>query len=128
MKRRVKSVPTPRTYAGSSSSFETWEPSGSTRAAGNTAARIAYFEGRLLQREGKHAEAAESFRAVLASDNTAAEPYLRLGESLRDAGKPEEAETLLRKVLEEPEYVVSVGTDFTRRRRVHLAGVLLSRR
>jgi Flp pilus assembly protein TadD len=60
------------------------------------AVRLAYLEGRVLQRAGKHGEATK--RLSLAARRAAGEPepLLRLAECLREEGKPAEAEKQLR--------------------------------
>jgi tetratricopeptide (TPR) repeat protein len=63
------------------------------------AARLAYLEGRLLGRAGKHREAAGEFAEVLAAEPRFPEPYLRRAESLRAEGDPAGAEKELRAVL-----------------------------
>jgi hypothetical protein len=60
---------------------------------------LAYFDGRVLDREGKHAEAALKF-GLAAADSAAPEPWLRLIDSLCAAGKREEVATRLREALE----------------------------
>jgi tetratricopeptide (TPR) repeat protein len=54
----------------------------------------AYFEGRVLASEGKHAEAVKKFRLVRELDRTHREPLERLLESLRASGQTAEAERL----------------------------------
>ena len=54
----------------------------------------AYFEGRVLTSEGKHAEAAKKFRLARELDRTHREPLERLLESLRASGQTAEAERL----------------------------------
>jgi hypothetical protein len=49
--------------------------------------RVAYMEGRVLQREGKLKEAAAKFREVVAQDKSRPEPSLRLAECLRALGE-----------------------------------------
>jgi eukaryotic-like serine/threonine-protein kinase len=63
------------------------------------AARLAYFEGRFLARDGKRGEAAGRFAEVLTAEPRFPEPYVRRAESLRAAGDPAGAEKDLRAVL-----------------------------
>jgi WD40 repeat protein len=62
-------------------------------------ARRRYFEGRILQRSGKHSEARVKFEEVLAADGTQPAPYLRLAECLRALGEPLPAEKRLLEAL-----------------------------
>jgi tetratricopeptide (TPR) repeat protein len=63
--------------------------------------RLCYLQGRILQRQGMHAEATEAFREIVEGTDLciSAEPYLRLAESLALSGKPADAESSLRKAL-----------------------------
>ncbi len=67
----------------------------------DAAARRAYLDGRRLQLAEQPVAAAEKFNDVLALDvaHDQPEPYLRLAETLRDAGRSQEAEELLRDAL-----------------------------
>ncbi len=60
----------------------------------------AYLEGRILQMEGQHAEAAEVFDALTGEDPERPEPLLRLAGCLRAAGDAEVAAKRLRAGLE----------------------------
>ena len=60
--------------------------------------RLAYLDGRLLQRVGKHEEAVVKFDGMLSAEQ--ARPVLRLTESLLAVGNPVAAESRLRGVLE----------------------------
>ena len=71
------------------------------RAGDAAGRRLAYFEGHLLQREGKHAEAVKKFKLALVSDDSLPQPYFRLAESLRADGRAPEAESVLREALKE---------------------------
>ena len=62
-------------------------------------ARSAYFEGRILQRAGKHREAVAKFREVLSLDRDRTEPLLRLAESLM-ATDSDKSRRLFREELE----------------------------
>lgn len=70
-------------------------------AGGDARLRIAYLEGRLLEDEGEHAEAAEKFLEVVTSRPPEPEPYARLAGSLRAAGKAATLEKELRRALEQ---------------------------
>lgn len=59
-----------------------------------TKSLAAYFEGRVLESEGKHREAAEKFRLARELDRSRPEPVDRLLASLRASGQTEEAERL----------------------------------
>ncbi len=63
---------------------------------------MAYFEGRWLQRNGKHKEAAEEFQKILAADKEDPEPYLRLVETLGALGDHEAAARCLTDALAVP--------------------------
>ncbi len=63
-------------------------------------ARLAYFEGRVLQLTGRwFAGAEEKFETVVTQDPTGVDPWLRLAESLAAQEKLPEAEERLREVL-----------------------------
>ena len=62
-----------------------------------SAERLAYLEGRLLEREGKYREAAAKLEGILTKDATRPEPYLRLAECFRALGQPEAAREWARK-------------------------------
>ncbi len=66
----------------------------------DTETLLSYFQGRISQRAGRYGEAAGKFETVLKKDRKALEPFLRLVESLRAAGKPAKARDLLREKLE----------------------------
>jgi serine/threonine protein kinase/predicted Zn-dependent protease len=69
-------------------------------AAGDDAAlRTLYLEGRLLERAGRHREAAAKLEAALAEDAACVPILLRLAESLRAAGEPAAAAERLRGAL-----------------------------
>jgi len=63
-------------------------------------ARIAYLDGRLLQRAGKYPEARARFEEVSKRDPLAAEPHLRLSECLRAEGDFGKAEATCREAIE----------------------------
>lgn len=66
------------------------------RAAGGAFARAErYFEGRILQRRGRHAEATGVFRALRDADPASLEVLCRLVECLRASGGAEEADAIL---------------------------------
>jgi tetratricopeptide (TPR) repeat protein len=58
-----------------------------------------YLEGRLLQMAGRHADAAARFAPIAKTETSLAEPFLRLAESLRDAGETSAAERGLRSAI-----------------------------
>ena len=57
--------------------------------------RVAYFEGRVLQRAGEHVRAVELFRKLHEADPQSRAPLERLAESLRATGEAAEAKRLL---------------------------------
>jgi hypothetical protein len=57
------------------------------------------MDGRLLQRAGRHEEAAARFREVLEKDRSRPEPFLRLGESFQALGRLPEMEEDLKGAL-----------------------------
>ena len=63
----------------------------------------AYFEGRVLTSEGKHAEAVKKFRLARQLDRKHREPFERLLESLRASGQTAEAERLFKEADEATE-------------------------
>jgi tetratricopeptide (TPR) repeat protein len=65
------------------------------------AARVAYLEARALQRDGRHADAAERFLEVMAQDASDPLPCLRRAQALLAVGEFEEAERTLRRALDE---------------------------
>ena len=60
---------------------------------------LAYFEGRVLQRSGKHLEAAQRFDSVVAVDPERPEPLFRLVECLRSVGDSQQARDRLQIAL-----------------------------
>ncbi len=60
------------------------------------ATRLAYLEGRLLQRSGKQKEAIAQFEKVIGTGTLQPEPYLRIGECRRILGDAAAAEAGLR--------------------------------
>jgi tetratricopeptide (TPR) repeat protein len=66
----------------------------------NAAVHIAYLEGRLFDRAGKHREAAAKFLEVLTLENALPEPYFRLAESLRSEGDCAEARKVLQRAFQ----------------------------
>lgn len=68
-------------------------------AGGEASARAAYLEGRLLQRAGDARGALARYEVVLAAGPCQPEPFLRVGECLRQLGSPERAELRLREGL-----------------------------
>ncbi len=66
----------------------------------DAAARLEYFEGRLLEQEGKSAEAFERYEKVLSrKESSWPEPYLRAAALLRASAKPERALEIVGKGL-----------------------------
>jgi len=64
-----------------------------------------YLEGRMLQRRGRHIDAARLFEELRAEDPKGLEPLCRLVESLRAAGSGAQADDLLQKTLDaEPSF------------------------
>ncbi|MBI4607197.1 MAG: protein kinase [Planctomycetes bacterium] len=64
--------------------------------------RLAYLEGRVLERRGLPGSALERFLPLAAASGPGApEPHLRLAAALDAAGRPEEAEAALRRPLED---------------------------
>ncbi len=63
-------------------------------------ARLAYFEGRVVDRSGRSEEAADSFRRAVVEDPASPEPALRLLGCLQRLGEYEKAESELRHALE----------------------------
>jgi tetratricopeptide (TPR) repeat protein len=61
---------------------------------------LAYLKGRVLQRTGKQEEALAKFEALLDSDKTHPEPYLRIAEVLRAMGDSAGAEARLNEAIE----------------------------
>jgi tetratricopeptide (TPR) repeat protein len=61
--------------------------------------RRLYFEGRLLQRQGKHREAILKLEESLQLDGAFAEPHLRAAECRRALGESQAAEERLRRML-----------------------------
>jgi hypothetical protein len=61
--------------------------------------KLAYLEGRLLEEKAEWAQAAGKFEEVIAGDEKAAEPHLRLAECLRAQGKAGDAEARLREAV-----------------------------
>ena len=62
--------------------------------------RLTYLEGRLFQRRGEYAAASQRFAKIVKQTGEQPEPLIRLAECLRAAGRADEAERLLRGVLE----------------------------
>ncbi len=62
--------------------------------------RLAYLQGRLLQRLGNHAEAVKQFQEAAAVEKKEPEPLVRLAESFRVMGEPEKAAVHLREALQ----------------------------
>ncbi|MEM7231404.1 MAG: protein kinase [Planctomycetota bacterium] len=62
--------------------------------------RLAYFEGRCLEKRGEHEAALEKFRAASSKDPSQFLPQLRQAECLRTLGRPDEAKRILRGALE----------------------------
>ncbi len=62
--------------------------------------RLAYLEGRLLERKGRHGEAAARFTLAMARDASRPEPLLALARSLRATGSSDQAERHLKRALE----------------------------
>jgi serine/threonine protein kinase/tetratricopeptide (TPR) repeat protein len=90
---------------------------------GGAPGRLAYFQGRISQMIGHHAEAVEWFREVVNVDAGRPEPFLRLSECLLALGDAEEAEVVIRNALEG----IQTGHDRLWRRWFHLAVVELDR-
>ena len=72
----------------------------SFQSQGGESALEAYFEGRVLEVEGRHREAAAKYEEVLVLDRSSPLPYLHLAESLRAQGKTRSAEQRLREALQ----------------------------
>jgi tetratricopeptide (TPR) repeat protein len=70
-------------------------------AAPEDAGRLAYLEGRILQRHDKHTEAEARFRAALSADGYQPLPVLRLAEVLLASGNAPGAEEVLHAALSE---------------------------
>jgi tetratricopeptide (TPR) repeat protein len=62
-------------------------------------ARVAFFEGRLHERAGRHHEAEAAFRRVLALDRSREEPFLRLLDSLKKSQGAAAAYSLIREEI-----------------------------
>jgi len=65
----------------------------------STQAHRAYLQGRLLEKEGKLAEAAAEYARAVTLDRTLPEPFLHLAECFRASKKAAEAEKVLREAL-----------------------------
>ncbi len=71
-----------------------------TVAKGSDApARLAYAEGKVLQRAGRHEASLAQFENAASLDRSRPEPWVRIAESLVELNRPAEGESRLRAVL-----------------------------